>query len=650
MRNLIKILVIIFIVSCATTEVKKTPKTSTSFKTLRKLELKLKNNANTSKIKAFINTHYGSEVGLKALKILAEYHIRKGNSKDAIKTYNKMLVFFFDNRADILHKLAQLYLEIGEINTAKDLAHEAFNDSTKRRLRISILNFLIEIYKSVHAPYKVVESYMMLIKEEPALTNTYILQSETYLDNISDLKSVEIIAKNPNFGSIRLYALFKLAVAKFDQKNFYDAKTHFENIINISPKSGLSEKSINYLRQIRARNSIDSYKIGVILPLSSNHSKVAYKTLHGLELGLGLFNEKGNLYDSKFSLSIIDSKGNANIAEKGVEKLIVEDQIIAIVGSILNSSAEVIAKKANSLEIPLISLAQRKDILDIGSFIFTNNVTSKSQVRKIAEVAIKNNLKRFAILYPEDSYGKEYAFGLWDEIEKLGGEVTAVAGYAESNPDLFKKAIQKLIGTYYGQDRSYEYSVLLSQWQKNNLNLSSRKKIPKDLLPAIVDFDAIFIPDSIKSIGIIAPMLSYNDIYNVPILGTNLLNSPLLIFRGGKNVEGAIFVDSFIKTDQKFLNSEFYKKFKQIFKYEPGIFEIIGYESGALLKKLIIDGARDRIDLKEALISTKNFKGVTTYMSVNSNRQIDRELLALTVKNKKIVLLEDKPLKKSLTK
>ena len=36
---------------------------------------------------------------------------------------------------------------------------------------------------------------------------------------------------------------------------------------------------------------------------------------------------------------------------------------------------------------------------------------------------------------------------------------------------------------------------------------------PKDLFAPVVDFDAIFVPDDIRAIGQIAPMLAYHDIW-----------------------------------------------------------------------------------------------------------------------------------------
>ena len=81
-----------------------------------------------------------------------------------------------------------------------------------------------------------------------------------------------------------------------------------------------------------------------------------------------------------------------------------------------------------------------------------------------------------------------------------------------------------MVGTFYLEDRQEEYSRLLREWKKKNPN--SRKGPPETLLPPIIGFDAIFIPDDLKALGQIAPMLAFNDVNTVTLLGTNLWNSP----------------------------------------------------------------------------------------------------------------------------
>ena len=54
--------------------------------------------------------------------------------------------------------------------------------------------------------------------------------------------------------------------------------------------------------------------------------------------------------------------------------------------------------------------------------------------------------------------------------------------------------------------------------------------LPEDQEPQpIIDFEAIFIPDSPGKTGLIVPQLAYFDIKDVYLLGTNLWHSDALI-------------------------------------------------------------------------------------------------------------------------
>ncbi len=138
-----------------------------------------------------------------------------------------------------------------------------------------------------------------------------------------------------------------------------------------------------------------------------------------------------------------------------------------------------------------------------------------------------------------------------------GGFVQGIQPYDPQETD-FRGHIQRLVGTYYLEYRD-DYARLLKEWKEKNPSQSAREAgpTPENVLPPIVDFEALFIPDKASAVGQIAPMLAYNDINNVRLLGTNVWNSKALLERANKFVENAIFVDILMSTDRNFLASEF---------------------------------------------------------------------------------------------
>ncbi|MEK7790496.1 MAG: ABC transporter substrate-binding protein, partial [Deltaproteobacteria bacterium] len=99
--------------------------------------------------------------------------------------------------------------------------------------------------------------------------------------------------------------------------------------------------------------------IGCILPLSGKYSKFGQRSLRGIQLAFSFFSDGGA---APYELAIYDSRGIPEEAERGVGKLLEEDQAIAVLGPLLTSSSEKAARRAEQLKIPMINLSQHPTI------------------------------------------------------------------------------------------------------------------------------------------------------------------------------------------------------------------------------------------------------------------------------------------------
>ena len=419
---------------------------------------------------------------------------------------------------------------------------------------------------------------------------------------------------------------FRLANMAFENSDYSTARSYFNKVIGLTPDSDISERSQSLLEQISAREKVDSQTIGVILPLSGKHEAIGKSVLNSIQLGFDLFGDSS----SPYRLAIMDSEGKPSTAQRAVEKLVTEDHVVAIVGSILSKTASAVASKSQNLGVPTIVLSQKSDITNTGDYIFRNALTGKMQVHHLVKNAMeKHEVKRFAILYPNDAYGIEYTNLFWDEVIAQGGEVSGAQPYDPKETD-FRKPIQRLVGTYYMEDREEEYTLRLEEWKEKQPVRSSRKKIPRDLLPPLIDFDAIFIPDSTKALGQIAPMLVFNDIREVALLGTNLWNTPTVARRAGKFMKSSIFVDSFLSKDPAYRKSAFVKKYRRNFGKNPSIFDLQAFDSATVLQSVLKEGG-NRVDVRNRLATLNGLPGALSSLDILENREISRPVVTLTL-------------------
>ena len=139
----------------------------------------------------------------------------------------------------------------------------------------------------------------------------------------------------------------------------------------------------------------------------------------------------------------------------------------------------------------------------------------------------------------------------WDEVINHGGRVVGVEAFNPEHTD-FAAPIKKLIGLYYQTPADLIETIRPPKEEEREKNDAADEKKRRDRgqreeegPEPIVDFDAIFIPDSPAKAGLIVPQLAYYDIENVYLLGTNLWHSPKLIEMAKDYVQGAIMPDGF---------------------------------------------------------------------------------------------------------
>lgn len=370
---------------------------------------------------------------------------------------------------------------------------------------------------------------------------------------------------------------------------------------------------------------VDARTIGVVLPLTGKNSTVARKTLRGLQLGLGLSSKD----PSGFRLVIGDSEGRPERSKKVTEKLIKKDGAIAIVGSLLSKNAQSVAAAASALGTPTVSLSQRPGITQISPLVFRNTLTAEIQVKALVKVAMKDlNLTRFAVIYPNDTYGVEMANLFWDEVLARGGSVVAAQTYAPEETD-FKKTIEKMVGLEDPEARIEEYRLRVKERKALKKETSVRNQA-EDVLPPITQFEAVFIPDSVKALGQISAMLAFAGVRNVHLMGPNLWNHPQLGRRVNQSFNPLLFVDFQSSLGEK-EDTDFVRSYRQQFGEEPGTFELQAYDTALMLRSAISEGAQDRAGLAKALSEVKTFPGGRGPLAQFPTREFHRPLVAWTL-------------------
>jgi ABC-type branched-subunit amino acid transport system substrate-binding protein len=408
------------------------------------------------------------------------------------------------------------------------------------------------------------------------------------------------------------------------------------------------------LLQIKQSALFNRYTIGCLLPLSGVYQAVGYRALKGIELALDRFSAQTD--GPQMNIVVKDSGGSPDQTRMAMQELI-DEKVAAIIGPIV--TAEVAAAAAQEHKIPIITLTQKDNITSIGDYVFRNFITPEMQVNAIADYTTASlGLNRFAILYPDENYGITFMNLFWDRLVENGGKVVGLEAYNPEHTD-FADPIKKLVGLYYQIPEDLkevaDFSTEIEDERLLNARVDSdqlfgqndgdennqQKNGEEEEPEAIVDFDAIFIPDSPKTVGLIIPQLAFYDVKDVYLLGTNLWHSNTLIKMAPQYVQGAIMPDGFFGGSAAPAVQDFVKTFEETYEEKPGFIEAIVYDSAMMLFNVLVQpDLRFKSELKNELINLSDFSGITGPTYFDENGEAQKQLYLLRVKGRRFVELE----------
>lgn len=381
-----------------------------------------------------------------------------------------------------------------------------------------------------------------------------------------------------------------------------------------------------------AAYAAEAVSIGAVLPLSGKFAAFGNKALQGAELAVERYNSTASGKKRPVRLLIKDSEGLQDGAERAVADLDREG-IAAIIGPILGITADSAARKAQDIGIPIITMTQKEGVPDIGDWVFRNCLTNASQVKGLVEFAVKDGVKRVAVLYPDNQYGKELSGLFAREMSRMGGVVVSSRSYKEGQTD-FGPEIKAMVGQEFLKKMKI-YGEKKEKELKEAERPEKEQKKEKEIERPRPGFEAIFIPDYAERVGLIAPQLAFYDVKGVRLLGPSGWDSPKLLKLAGDSINDAVFVDGFFSGSERPHVKDFVGLYRNTFGEEPGLLEALAYDTGGILLSLIAEGVGSRDGIREGILKVKDYHGVSGDITFRE-RDAERTVYLLTARNGEI--------------
>ncbi|MBM3579591.1 MAG: penicillin-binding protein activator [Alphaproteobacteria bacterium] len=364
-------------------------------------------------------------------------------------------------------------------------------------------------------------------------------------------------------------------------------------------------------------------QIALFLPFSGKNK----------ELGWSLFNAATiSLFDNDqnhaIELVLIDSKDTEKEAQEAF-KQIVERKIRIVIGPVFSGQIAVIEKEAKRNKITMVSLSNNQDLMgkvyeDGG--VFLAGILPEAQMDHIIEYAIEQDKESFAVIAPNNQFGRTMA-GLFTKIVRNRDGNIITSELYEPNGLNIERAVERVVSAF-----SLPSHMTIG-----------KSKIKKDVV--ITDADRVYaqvilIPESGKNLSKVAAALKKlnKDERNFQLIGTNQWDD--LVTLNDANLLGAWFP---APENTRFRNFEraYYQSFS---KFPPRISSLV-YDLTAAVVELVNRAGRNTAPSISDFINyanppTNGFDGIDGLFRFLPNGLVQRNLAVLQVGNGKFDVID----------
>jgi branched-chain amino acid transport system substrate-binding protein len=349
-------------------------------------------------------------------------------------------------------------------------------------------------------------------------------------------------------------------------------------------------------------------RIGGVAPLTGGAATYGASTKNGCLLAFKAVNDAGgvDIGGTKYLISYIfeDDQGSSEVAANAFRKLIDQDEVVAIIGSVMSKCTLAGAPIAQDAGVPVISpTSTNVQVTLTGDYIFRACYTDAFQGVVVASFSYSDlKAKTAAVIFDN---GNDYTKGLAEAFkagfEKLGGKVVAYESFTD-------------------EDKTTDFSAQLTNIKAAN---------PEVIFLAAYYAAAALEAKQARALGI-----------TVPFVGADGWDSSELTKLGGEAIVGGYFCNHYSPEDPRPIVQNFVKKYAETYGQTPDALATLAYDASLILiDSLQRAGSTDGAAIRDAMAAT-NMECVSGQITFDENRNPIKGAAIFKVEIDKIVFVK----------
>jgi branched-chain amino acid transport system substrate-binding protein len=320
-------------------------------------------------------------------------------------------------------------------------------------------------------------------------------------------------------------------------------------------------------------------KVGANLELTGGTAMFGQAAQNAINLAFDQQNAKGGVLGRKLQLIAADNKSDAGESTAAVTKLVTQDKVVAVIGSMTSSVTLAAIPVVTDNKIPMISPSGTNSKLTVDPatnqvrpWIFRACFIDPFQGQVAANFALNNlKAKSAAVIIDQKSdYSKGLADSFIANFEKGNGKITGKEQYVA------------------GSDK--DFRPILTRIKAENPGM-------------------VWVPGYYQEVGLIVKQARELGM-NMPFMGGDGWDDPQLFNIGTPSALNNTYYVDHVATDDPGM-ATFVKDYQAKYKSEPNAMAALGYDAANMLIQAIKDAnSADPAKIRDALENMKGFKGV----------------------------------------
>lgn len=340
----------------------------------------------------------------------------------------------------------------------------------------------------------------------------------------------------------------------------------------------------------------DKIQIAVAAPMTGDNSEYGIGFYNAVLLKAKEWNDNGGVLGKQIEIVQYDDKNTSEEATTIAQKIVSDKKVVGVIGHFASGvcmTAAPIYQENKIIEISPSS--SHPDYSGIGDFIFRNNTVISKEGAASIDIAVNDlGKKKVGIISIMTDWGTNTSKMIKEMIEKTDAKVVAHEEVMEGSDD-YTPAITKL------NEAGADVVICCGMY------------------------------------NLVAPVAKqYKQINpDIKIVGFSNSYSQQLIELGGEAVEGVCFPVIFFSESDDPEVKNYVEAFKKEYGNAPSALTSQAYDSAGILLTAIKEaGTTDSEKVKEKIYEI-NYKGVTGDTKFDSNGDVDKQFVKVTIKDGK---------------